>query len=215
MPPAIDREACEAQIRATWERGEHAEAAGQLIECYGGGILSFLTDRVGAFSIAEEVFSDFAENVLRGIPGFRWNGTARAWAYRIARNAAAEYFRKPDRRPGRRVTLSAPEVDRAAAKVRTTTAAHLRTDNKNRLRELRRELSEEDQLILVLRLDRQFSWEEIAAITSNAPGPLADPQVRTEANRLRQRFKRAKAQLRKLAQQSGLISQDAEPEDEP
>lgn len=194
----------EARIRAAWERGGYSEAAGLIVELYGSGILSFICDRVGSVSTAEEVFSDFTEKVLEGVPSLRWTGTARGWAYRVARNAAADYFRDPDRKPQRRLTLSNPHVAGIADQVRATTALHLRTDVKNRFRELRLRLPEEDQIVLVLRLDKSLSWEEIAGVTL-AEGLPAPAALKAEAGRLRQRYKRVKDRLKQMAIVEGLL----------
>ena len=68
----------------------------------------------------------------------------------------------------------------------------------DRLEELRRELSTEEQNLLVLRLDQQLSWDEIAAIVSSAAEPAS-------AAVLRKRFERLKERLARLARERGLV----------
>ena len=68
----------------------------------------------------------------------------------------------------------------------------------------RSELSEEDQMVLVLRVDRSLSWVELAEVMLASDNPTAS-QLATEAARLRKRFQLAKAHLRKRAEEAGLV----------
>lgn len=89
--------------------------------------------------------------------------------------------------------------------MRTATATYKRTATKNRFRELRRQLAEGDQTILVLRLDRDFAWEEIARITLSLGREPSPEELRSESARLRKRFERAREELRELAEAEGLL----------
>ena len=73
-----------------------------------------------------------------------------------------------------------------------------------RVVDLRKRLSEEDQLVVELRVARAFSWKDIARITL---GPARDDAevVEREAARLRKRFELAKQQLRAWAKTEGLL----------
>jgi RNA polymerase sigma-70 factor, ECF subfamily len=63
---------------------------------------------------------------------------------------------------------------------------------------LRAELPVEDRTLLVLRLDRELEWDEIAAV-------LGAEGVPVSAAALRKRYERLKARLERRAREEGLI----------
>ena len=94
-------------------------------------------------------------------------------------------------------------------KARTATLQFQRTETKSRIRELRETLSQEDQTLLILRVDKNLAWREIAIIMSGEDDDDA-AQLKREAARLRKRFELAKGKLRKLAEAEGLIKPKAQ-----
>jgi RNA polymerase sigma-70 factor (ECF subfamily) len=64
---------------------------------------------------------------------------------------------------------------------------------------LRAQLDPDDHELLLLRLDRQMSWKDIARIRG------AGDDVTAMAAALRKQFERAKERLRTLALDSGLL----------
>ena len=91
--------------------------------------------------------------------------------------------------------------------MRTQTEPWLRTDVKDRLRQLRDSLNPDDRVILVLRLDRGLSWNEVALVTLGEEGASAEA-LRRESARLRKRFQDLKEELRVRAQRAGLLEAD-------
>jgi RNA polymerase sigma-70 factor (ECF subfamily) len=91
-------------------------------------------------------------------------------------------------------------------KVRTETTPFLRTESKTRLEALRDALPDEDRTLLVLRIDRNLAWNDLARIVGQEDGeaPLDDAAVAREAARLRKRFQLVKDRLRELAKREGL-----------
>jgi RNA polymerase sigma-70 factor (ECF subfamily) len=165
-------------------------AAEQLVRGYGGEVYSFLASIVG--DDADEAFSMFCEDVWRGIASFRRASSYRTWTYQVARHAAFRLRRNEGRRAKR--SMSDDSIERVAVEVRTTTAAFLKTDVKDRFRALRDSLKPEDRELLVLRLDRNLEWNEIATI------------MEADAAALRKRFERLKEKLRVMAEKAGLLS---------
>jgi RNA polymerase sigma-70 factor (ECF subfamily) len=96
-----------------------------------------------------------------------------------------------------------------AAQVRTATLPFLQTGHKNALRELRDRLPPEDRMLLVLRVDRQLSWTELAHVFLDDAGPDA-ARVKQEAARLRKRFQLVKDRLRRWIIEQGLLPPDGE-----
>jgi RNA polymerase sigma-70 factor, ECF subfamily len=199
-------DAAEAEIRAAFERGDLAAVATLTIERYGPELFGFLAASLRDVNDAEEVFSRFAEAFWLSLPRFGWRCSARTWAYKIARRAAGHY-RRAERYPGRAVPLSqASGLSNAVARVRTITAAHQQTAVKDRFQQLRESLPEEDQSVLVLRVDRGLSWLELAEVMLEEDGAATSGEdLAREAQRLRKRYQLAKERLRQLARAEGLI----------
>jgi RNA polymerase sigma-70 factor (ECF subfamily) len=181
-------------------------AATALLRAYGREILGFLVARLRDRDAAAEVFSLFTEALWKGLPGFRWECSARVWAYAIARHAAARYARDTRRRGRRYLALSeAGPLSAIEEKVRTETLASSRTEARERAVKLRERLPIEDQTILVLRINRKLEWKDIARVMVYDGSPVTDRELQAEAARLRKRYQLAKERLRKMAIDEGII----------
>ena len=203
---AAAREALEAELRRACEDEALREAATLAIRGYGPEILGYLAALTRNDADAAEVFSSFCENLWRGLPGFRWASSFRTWAYTLARHALSRYGRDPHRRAGRHVALSeVSEVLEIVEQVRSTTLVHLRTEVKNEFAVLRDKLEPDDRTLLVLRVDRQLSWTEIAHVMWSEAGEPDEAGLKRTAAALRKRFERAKERLRRLARDANLL----------
>jgi hypothetical protein len=78
---AADRDTVEVRIRNYCESGEKQRAATTLLEAYGRELLRFLIARLRDRDAASEVFSQFTEDLWRGLDGFRWKCSARVWSF--------------------------------------------------------------------------------------------------------------------------------------
>ena len=201
----VDRDGIERAIRQAWESRDYDAAATVAIREYGPEIMGLMVALMRAESEASEAFSLFCEDLWRGLPDFRWQCTARVWAYTLARHAAGRHAASPHRRPGRNLPLSrARRISRLAQQVRTSTLPLLRTELKNRVRALREQLPLPDQELLILRVDRQLSWRDIARVTSGEGKVAGEQELDEVAGRLRKRFHKIKAKLKRLAEAAGL-----------
>jgi RNA polymerase sigma-70 factor (ECF subfamily) len=205
MPASETQLKLEAQAQEACAREDFDLAATRLIEAYGADLLRFLSARLGDRSAAAEVYSEVAERLWRGLPNFVWRHGARAYCYAIARNTAINYVSAAGRRPARNLPLSAAGLSAAVERVRSETLPYLRTEVKDRFRELREQLPADDQTLLALRLDRGLEWRELALVMSFDGDTPEEDALTREAARLRQRFKSAKDKLRRYAQREGLI----------
>ena len=95
-----------------------------------------------------------------------------------------------------------------ADKVRTATFPYLRTDVKSRVTALRQQLSTAEQTLLILRVDRNLSWKDVAQIMAGPEAGLEDAEVMRLAAGHRKQFERAKQRLRALAEAAGLLDSD-------
>jgi len=203
------REGLEQKIRALCDAGDKKQAATLLLQGYGREIFGFLVARLRDRDAASDVFSQFTEDLWRGLDGFRWQCSARVWSYTVARHAASRYIDDVRRRRKRNVPLSrAGPLSEIAEKIRTGTRAGARTEARSRIAQLRESLPVEDQTLLILRVNRKLEWREIAQIMLRDGETPGEEKLAKEAVRLRKRFQLAKDKLRQMAVEQGLVGGD-------
>jgi RNA polymerase sigma-70 factor (ECF subfamily) len=173
----------EADVLALLDAGDLARAATAAIKGYGPQVLGYLTAVLRDDDEAADAFSVFCEDLWRGMASFRRESSVRTWAYRVAWHAAMRAARQPYRQRRRRLATSAASA--IAAEVRSTTLTHMKQANVDKLAEVRKSLTAEEQTLLILRVDRELSWKDIAQVMA----PLDEAA-------LRKRFERLKEALR-------------------
>ncbi|HTP28061.1 MAG TPA: sigma-70 family RNA polymerase sigma factor [Anaeromyxobacteraceae bacterium] len=184
----------ETRVKALLARGLFNDAASLAICELGPQVLSYLHALLRSEADANEVFSQFAEDFWKGLPGFRGDASVRAWAYRIAWHASARFVRDPFRQRGRR--LETNEASRLAGEVKSAPEHAWRSE---RVAQLREALDPEEKTLLILRVDRGLSWHDVALVLGEESA--APPREAT----LRKRFERLKEKLSKAAREQGLI----------
>ncbi|HJL14738.1 MAG TPA: sigma-70 family RNA polymerase sigma factor [Sandaracinaceae bacterium LLY-WYZ-13_1] len=192
----------EARIREAFERGDLRAAATRGLETYGPEVLSFLMATTRDESVAGEVFSQASEDMWAGLAGFGWRSSFRSWFYAIARHAASRHRRAPANQSRRHAPLS--EISEVAVRVRTETIPYLRTEVKDRFAQLREALEPDDRALLVLRVNQELSWKEIAVVLEAVDG-LDEAALARASARLRQRFQKVKQRIRELAVERGIL----------
>jgi RNA polymerase sigma factor (sigma-70 family) len=195
----------ESKIETMHASGEFDAATTALLAAYGREVFGFMRARLRDENGAREAYSLFAVDVWRGMPNFHRRCPFRAWAYAIARNAVRRHAGN-EARPARRNVPLDDAQPALADMVRTATAEYLRTEVKSRFAELRDQLSEEEQTILVLRVDKRMEWRDVAAVMIGTEA--AQDDLDREAGRLRQSFHQLKKRLKTLARAQGLIRDD-------
>jgi len=197
----------EAELGNALERGDAEAATRSVLARHGPEILSFLSVRLGGEEAGREVYALFAEDVWRGVSGYRFRCSLRIWLYILARNAASRYKRAPHRRPERNLPISQHEASAGAHAPRDPTRPYQHTAVKQRVRALRERLSSSDQTLLILHVDRGLSFVDLARVMHDGPGLPEGELLRREAARLRKRFERLKVRLRELAVEEGLLAE--------
>ena len=196
----------EEKIRAVHASGDIALAANIAIETYGREVFGFIMNCTHRSSECDDIFSAFRLNLWKGLPGFKWRSSMRTWAYTLARNATVKHLANPALSATRRISLTdAPEVFEVADRVRTTTAAYLKTTKKESLRRIRKQLPVTDQMLLVLRIDRTLPWRDIAMVMEGEHLAGCEDELTTAVGRYRKRFERIKEKLREIASEKGLL----------
>ena len=196
----------EASVHEACRRGDAAAAVTLLLEQYGPELFGYLAALLRDRQQAREAYCLLAEDLWRGLPAFEWRCTARAWAYALARNARSRYLVTEQRRlVDEQVVEKLPWLHALVDRTRTSTPIHMRTEVRKRVREIRARLPEDEQTLIMLRVDRRLSWKELAVVlgeVGNAPSPS---EVTRATARLRQRFQSAKEKLRALVEAEGLM----------
>jgi RNA polymerase sigma-70 factor (ECF subfamily) len=195
----------ERDVRALAGAGDTNGAVTAALQAYGDEVYSFLVSRLRNDEVAADVFAQASADLLGSMPSFQWRCSLRTWFYRLARAAATRHQRTPLNRADRRVALS--HVSEAIDQVRSRTQLHLRSEVKDGVRRLRDQLDPDEQQLLILRIDRNLGWSEIAEIVEDDDDPKA---VARASARLRQQFQTLKERLRDLARAEGLLPVDSD-----
>jgi RNA polymerase sigma-70 factor (ECF subfamily) len=191
----------EDSIRQLVQSGRIAEAVEAVLELYGPEIGGWLVGTLGSESEGREAYSLFLEALWKGIATFRWESSLRTWAYRVARNTAWRVARDSRRKP----LLSESFAEGIPVAPPSESKPWLRTEVKAGLPDLLSALKAEDRMILILRVDRGMTWEDVSRVIYGEEA-CRDPRsliARTAA--VRQRFLRVKRRLRRLAKDRGIL----------
>lgn len=176
--------AVEAEIAAGRASDDLAGAATAAVRGYGPQILGYLRSTL-SHDRADDAFSIFCESLWKGLAGFRGESSFLTWAYQLAWGAAQRIIMNPHQR--RAVRLSSRAMASLVQEIRSTPPAHLRTEESHRLARIRKALDPAEQTLLVLRVDRELPWADIAQIMAR------------DALTLRKRFERLKLKIKRLA----------------
>jgi RNA polymerase sigma-70 factor (ECF subfamily) len=186
----------EKTLAALLDGGDMPGAVTAFMKAYGPQILGYLTAVLHDDDDARDVFSQFCEDLVRGLPRFRRECSFRAWGFKLAWHAASRFHRDPYRQRGRRLLTS--DASRLAASV-AHDSSFRPGGRSERMLKLRQALDPEEQTLLILRLDKEMPWEEVSHVLSGRGEPVAPAA-------LRKRFERLKEKLARLAREQGLIS---------
>ncbi len=195
------REQVEETLHALCTRGEYSEAVELAMRSYGPELRRLMASVLHNPELAKDAFGVFSENLMKGLPGFRWESSFRTWAYRLARNACYHQIHAP---AAREQPVSDPAANEAQRQ-RTDTQPWQRTAVKERFRALRERLEPHERMLLMLRVDQRQPWTEIARVMSDPDEPMTREALNRRATALRQQFQRVKARLRALAIEQGVI----------
>ncbi len=182
------------ELRALIDRGAIDDATTLAIETYGRELVGWLTSILGEAD-AHDAFSILGEELWRSLPGFDGRCSLRTWCYMLARAAYSRVRARPAR--ARELLVSEiPSVVQAVSHVWSTTrrgAAH----EHDVYAKIRDELDDEDRTLLVLRVDKDLPWRDIAIVLLGAAA--GDDDVTRKAATLRKQFERVKLRLKELA----------------
>jgi RNA polymerase sigma-70 factor (ECF subfamily) len=147
------------RARELLRTGDTGGAATLVLRELGPEVLGFLSGVLGDGD-ADEVFSAWSERLWRSLKGFEGRCSLRTWTYVLARREISRFRKGMRRHAEGRVPLSELQDVLAVPRTRTTMA----TAKQRQLTALRDELPIEDRTLLILRVDRKLSFDEIALV---------------------------------------------------
>jgi RNA polymerase sigma-70 factor (ECF subfamily) len=185
------------EVRALIDAGDVDRATADTLRRYGPELIGWLCSILPNEADAHEAFSWMSEELWKSL--VRWDGrcSMRTWCYMIARHASVRIRAQP-RRLHEVLVSQVPSIAHAVTHVWNTSRANA-VRAQDVYGEIRRMLDDDDQTLLVLRVDRSLSWRDIAHVLLGE-GVSAD-EVTTKAASLRKQFERVKERLRTLAAQ--------------
>ena len=191
-PVSDDRD---RELRVMIADGEIERATELAIRTYGPELVGWLRSIISSDADAQDAFSRMSEELWRSLRRFDGRCSIRTWCYMLARHAAAHVRSRPVH--AREVLVSSvPSVLGAVTHVwNTTKVGAAQADDV--YAKIRAELDDEEQALLVLRVDKNLSWREIAQVLCGEEAP--DDDVQRKAATLRKQFERVKERLRELA----------------
>lgn len=185
----------EQAIRAHLAAGAVDDATDRALRAYGPELASWLRSALPAEADAEDAFAWLAEELWRSLARFDGRCSLRTWCYMLARHATVRVRRQPRHRHEQLVS-SVPSIQHAVTHVWNTSRVNAARE-RDVYAEIRRSLDDEDQLLLVLRVDRDLAWRDIALVVLGEGA--SDDELTTKAAALRKQFERVKARLKQLA----------------
>ncbi|HUJ57404.1 MAG TPA: sigma-70 family RNA polymerase sigma factor [Kofleriaceae bacterium] len=189
-PPQTDLR--DQALRAIVATGDFDRATEETIRTYGPELVSWLCSILPSDADAHDAFSWTCEELWRSLARYDGRCSLRTWCYMLARHAASRVRGRP--RAEHEVLVS--EIPSKVGNQVWGSTGHSQR-RAELLAQIRGELDEEDQTLLVLRVDRNLSWREIAQVLLGESA--AGDDIERKAAALRKQFERLKAVLRALA----------------
>jgi len=148
-------------------RDGEVEGLGILFERHHGKLFNFLVRLTDRWDVGEDLVQEVFFRILKYRHTFRGDAPFAAWMYQMARNAAADYFRKWKEDPTTHETLEQHETHDPSA---SEMMEHI---EKNSLLHLAlSKLSLEKKEVLVLSRFQGMKYDEIAAVLNCPVGTV-------------------------------------------
>jgi RNA polymerase sigma-70 factor (ECF subfamily) len=191
----VTAEDVEAELAAAHAAGDVARTTTLALQHYGPQILRYLRGTLRNDGELGDVYSRFTEKLWLSLPAFARDCTFSTWCHKLAWYAVLEHRRGIARRRER--GLDTGEASAIVQHARDSTAAFLKTEAKDRLAVIRDALDPEERSLLLLRMEQQLPWRNVAAIMADEGQPASEAA-------LRKRFERLREKLRTLFKDHGL-----------
>ncbi|MFT3697989.1 MAG: sigma-70 family RNA polymerase sigma factor [Kofleriaceae bacterium] len=189
----MDTDELDAKVRAYVARGQADRATEKILREYGDELARYLRSQLSAEADAQEAFSRMSEELWKSLSRFDGRCSVRTWCYMLARHAAI-YIRTLPRHQREQLVSSIPSVQQAATEMWSNSYVE-GVHQREVYVEAKDALEPDDRTLLVLRIDRNLSWREIAVVLLGEDAD--DDAVTRKAAALRKQFERVKDELAK------------------
>lgn len=190
--------AIDDEVRTHLVAGETTDATTLVIRSHGAEIMGLLVALSRDDQTAADAYALWCERLWSALPGFRFEASVRTFAYVLARRSLSDQ-RRAQHKHRHVVPVSPSKLPEAVVQARTATCTFRRTSVKDELLALREDLSQDDRMLLALRLDREMAWRDIARVIADegatGEGATGEDELERTVLRLRKRFQRLKTQL--------------------
>jgi len=192
----MESDELDAKVRALVARGEHDRATERILREYGDELARYLRSQLPIDADAHDGFQRMSEELWKSLARFDGRCSTRTWCYMLARHAAI-FIRTQPRNAREQLVSSIPSIQQAATEMFSRSLVE-RAHQHEILVEAKEALDPDDRTLLVLRIDRNLSWREIAVVLLGEDASEAD--VTKKSASIRKQFERVKDELaQKLA----------------
>jgi len=161
----------EAERRLVESSQRHPRHFAELYDRYFDRIYAFALTRAGNRAAAEDITADTFRQAFENLSRFQWRGVPfSAWLFRIAANAAADYYQ----RASREQTLPAVAGDDNASWENRLIEVETRTH----LFQLVRRLPKHQRRVIVMRFGEEKTINEVAKVIGKSDGAVKALQHR-------------------------------------
>jgi len=161
----LDARQLEAERRLVEASQRQPRRFAKLYERYFDRVYAFALTRTRDRASAEDVTAETFRVALENLSRFEWRGVPfSAWLFRIAANAAADYFKRVSRETTLPDDLNAADESWEARLIEVETRA--------RLFELVERLPGDQRSVLVMRFGQEMSTKEVAAEMRRSEGAV-------------------------------------------
>ncbi|HEY5936996.1 MAG TPA: hypothetical protein VIU61_20240 [Kofleriaceae bacterium] len=185
----------DAELRELVKLGSIDRATDRALRAYGPELIGWLCAISANEADAYDAFSWMSEELWKSLRRYQGGCSMRAWCYMLARQGAARVRTRTLQRVEEPIS-SLSSIVQTAGQIWSTTRRE-QTRNEVIYSEIRQSLDAEDQMLLVLRVDRDLSWREIAIVMLG--DTTSEDELTRKAAALRKQFERMKVYLRGLA----------------
>lgn len=180
-------------VRGALAAGDEVRATVRLLDAYGAEVFGFLAGVLDGVAEARDAYASIGERARERLVTFGWPCGLRTWLYSLAHRVLVE------RRESAGLAGCGSELPH-----RDTTQPPRRKSRRDAVAHLRSSLPLHDRELLVLRIDRQMTWEELAAVFLGDDASAKD--LALETLRLQARYRLLKEWLAREAEARGILN---------
>ena len=167
----ISAKQLEAERRLVESSQRYPRRFAELYERYFDRIYAFALTRAGNRAAAEDITADTFRLAFENLSRFQWRGVPfSAWLFRIAANAATDYYQRASREQAMPEPLGASDASWESRLIEVETRAQLF--------QLVKRLTRDQRRVVVMRFGEELSINEVAEAMGRSEGAVKALQHR-------------------------------------